>query len=86
MNECSGLCDCPEDDTIFLSRRRTFSDVHFRLMRQHRAVDFLSTFAIMCLTGQPEGECGSPDPANKFQTIRNSRLLFLRSRTAISYV
>lgn len=19
LNECSGLCDCPEDDTIFLS-------------------------------------------------------------------
>lgn len=52
-----------EDDTIFLSRRRTSSDAHFRLMRQHRAVDFLGTFAIMYLTGQPEGECRSPDPA-----------------------
>ena len=27
------------------------------------AVDFLSTVAIMYLTGQPEGECRSPDPA-----------------------
>ena len=34
------LHGCPEDDTIFLSRRRTSSDVHFRLMRQYRAVDF----------------------------------------------
>ena len=42
-----------------VSLRRSF----FRLMRQHRAVDFLGTFAIMYLTGQPEGECRSPDPA-----------------------
>ena len=27
------------------------------------AVDFLSTVAIIYLTGQPEGECRSPDPA-----------------------
>ena len=63
MNECSGLCRLPEDDTIFLPEKVSLRRSFFRLMRQHRAVDFLGTFAIMYLTGQPEGECRSPDPA-----------------------
>lgn len=66
MNGCSGLCGCPEDDTIFLvidfcMPFGTYSCG--RPMLAHRAVDFLSTFVIMYLTGQPEGECRSPDPA-----------------------
>ena len=48
---------------------------------------------IICLTGQPEGECKSPDPAKIYnKTIKNSRLLcqeqdgyflFFRFRIAI---
>lgn len=66
MNECSGLCGCPEDDTIFRVINYCMSlgiYSYDRPVLAHRAVDFLSTFAIMYLTGQPEGECRSPDPA-----------------------
>lgn len=43
------------------------------LVLAHRTVDFLGTFAIMYLTGQPEGECRSPDPAKANTKLRNSR-------------
>ena len=31
MNKCSGLCSCPEDDTIFLASDCISSDMYYRL-------------------------------------------------------
>ena len=76
MNECSGLCRLPEDDTIFLVINYCMSFGIYsygRPVLAHRTVDFLGTFAIMYLTGQPEGECRSPDPAKANTKLRNSR-------------
>ena len=62
MNFCSACTAAPKM-IQYSCQDGVSSEIIFLLMRQHRAVDFLGTFAIMYLTGQPEGECTSPVPA-----------------------
>ena len=64
MNFCSACTAAPKM-IQYSCQDGVSSEIIFLLMRQHRAVDFLGTFAIMYLTRQPTGRCKLPDPANQ---------------------